>query len=117
MPEGRIPLAEATIYLALAPKSNAAYCAINAAVSDVRAGNYGPVPSHLRDGSYSGAKRLGHGKGYIYAHDATNAVAQQQYLPDTLVGTEYYVPTDRGHESEFRSRLAKLRKLLRGESL
>jgi putative ATPase len=117
MPEGRIPLAEATIYLALAPKSNAAYSAINAAISDVQAGHSGPVPPHLRDGNYSGAKRLGHGKGYVYAHDAAHAVAQQQYLPDALVGTEYYVPTDRGHESEIGSRLAKLRKLLRGESL
>lgn len=117
MPEGRIPLAEATIYLALAPKSNAAYNAINAAIADVRSGKSGPVPKHLRDGSYSGAKRLGHGQGYIYAHDAPNAVARQQYLPDALAGVEYYEPTDRGHEGEFSSRLAKLRALLRGDSL
>ena len=117
MPEGRIPLAEATIFLALAPKSNAAYNAINAAIEDVRAGKSGPVPIHLRDGGYPGAKRLGHGKGYIYAHDAPNAVAKQQYLPDSLTGQVYYVPTDRGHEVEFSSRLERLRALIRGESL
>lgn len=117
MPEGRIPLAEATIYLALAPKSNAAYNAINAAILDVREGKSGPVPIHLRDGSYAGAKRLGHGKGYKYAHDAPNAVAQQNYLPDNLAGVEYYAPTDRGHEAEFATRLARLRALIRGESL
>jgi len=117
MPEGRIPLAEATIFLALAPKSNAAYNAINAAIEDVRAGKSGPVPIHLRDGGYPGAKRLGHGKGYIYAHDAPNAVAKQHYLPDSLTGQTYYSPTDRGHEVEFSSRLERLRALIRGESL
>lgn len=117
MPEGRIPLAEATIYLALAPKSNAAYNAINTAMADVRQGKSGRVPIHLRDGGYAGAKRLGHGQGYLYAHDSPNAVAQQQYLPDGLVDTEYYVPSERGHESEFATRLAKLRALLRGKSL
>lgn len=117
MPEGRIPLAEATIYLALAPKSNAAYNAINTAMADVREGKSGRVPIHLRDGGYAGAKRLGHGQGYLYAHESPNAVAQQQYLPDGLVDTEYYVPSDRGHESEFATRLAKLRALLRGKSL
>jgi putative ATPase len=115
MPEGRIPLAEATIYLALAPKSNAAYNAINSAIADVRDGKSGPVPVHLRDGSYAGAKRLGHGKGYKYAHDAPNAVAQQDYLPENLAGVEYYRPTDRGHEAEFTARLARLRALIRGE--
>ncbi len=117
MPEGRIPLAEATIYLALAPKSNKAYNAINAAIEDVRAGKSGPVPIHLRDGGYAGAKRLGHGKGYKYAHDAPNGVAQQQYLPDALAGVEYYSPTDRGHEAEFQARLERLRAIIRGESL
>jgi putative ATPase len=117
MPEGRIPLAEATIYLALAPKSNKAYSAINAAIEDVRAGKSGPVPIHLRDGGYAGAKRLGHGKGYKYAHDAPNGVAQQQYLPDALAGVEYYSPTDRGHEAEFQARLERLRAIIRGESL
>ncbi|MEN9751773.1 MAG: hypothetical protein RLZZ600_820 [Actinomycetota bacterium] len=117
MPEGRIPLAEATIFLALAPKSNAAYNAINAALDDVRAGKSGPVPIHLRDGSYAGAKRLGHGKGYKYAHNEPNAVAVQQYLPDALIDARYYTPTDRGHEADFAVRLEKLRALIRGESL
>ena len=93
------------------------YNAINAAILDVREGKSGPVPIHLRDGSYAGAKRLGHGKGYKYAHDAPNAVAQQNYLPDNLAGVEYYAPTDRGHEAEFATRLARLRALIRGESL
>ena len=69
MPEGRIPLAEAVVYLATAPKSNASYLAIDAAIADVRAGKIGRVPKHLRDAHYPGAKRLGHGKGYKYPHD------------------------------------------------
>ncbi len=117
MPEGRIPLAEATIFLAMAPKSNAAYNAINLAIEDVRAGKIGQVPIHLRDGGYPGAARLGHGKGYKYAHNEPHAVAHQQYLPDELVGTEYYAPTTNGHEADFADRLAKLRAIIRGESL
>ena len=74
MPEGRIPLAEATVYLATAPKSNAAYLALDAAIADVRAGEFGRVPMHLRDAHYPGAKRLGHGKGYVYPHDTTPVV-------------------------------------------
>jgi putative ATPase len=117
MPEARIPLAEATIYLAMAPKSNAAYNAINSAIADVRAGKSGVVPKHLRDGSYQGAKRLGHGVGYKYAHDEPNAVARQQYLPDSLSDVRYYIPTERGHENEFSARLEKLRSLIRGDAL
>lgn len=117
MPEGRIPLAEATIYLALAPKSNAAYTAINSAIADVRAGKSGPVPSHLRDGSYAGAKRLGHGVGYKYPHDAPNAVVAQRYLPAELGNTEYYKPTDRGHEADFAQRMVRLKSIIRNESL
>jgi putative ATPase len=113
MPEGRIPLAEATIFLALAPKSNAAYNAINAAIADVRAGKSGPVPKHLRDGSYPGASRLGHGKGYQYAHDSEHGVVQQQYPPDVLVGTNYYAPTDRGFEADLAARLDNLRGIIR----
>ena len=96
MPEGRIPLAEATIFLALSPKSNAAYVAINAALNDVRSGKGGVVPAHLRDANYSGASRLGHGAGYIYAHDAPHGIAAQTYLPEELRDVRYYVPTDRG---------------------
>ena len=87
MPEARIILSQAVIYCALAPKSNAAYNAINRAIADVRAGAAGQVPVHLRDGHYAGAKQFGHGEGYIYAHDAPGHVAAQQYLPDTLRGT------------------------------
>jgi putative ATPase len=115
MPEGRIPLAEAVVYLATAPKSNAAYLGIDAAIADVRAGRLGRVPKPLRDAHYPGAKRLGHGKGYVYPHDEPVGVAQQQHLPDELVGTEYYRPTERGHEREIAARLAKLRAITRGE--
>ena len=115
MPEGRIPLAEAVVYLATAPKSNAAYMGIDAAIADVRAGRIGVVPKHLRDAHYPGAKRLGHGAGYRYAHDAEHSVAAQQYLPDPLAGTEYYAPTGNGFEREIAPRLDRLRRILRGE--
>ena len=116
MPEGRIPLAEAVVYLATAPKSNAAYVGIDAAIADVRAGRLGRVPKPLRDAHYPGAKRLGHGTGYVYPHDEPVGVAEQQHLPDELVGTEYYRPTERGHEREIAARLAKLRAITRGEA-
>ena len=116
MPEGRIPLAEAVVYLATAPKSNAAYVGIDAAIADVKAGRLGRVPKPLRDAHYPGAKRLGHGKDYVYPHDEPVGVAEQQYLPDELVGTEYYRPSERGHEREIAARLAKLRAIIRGES-
>ncbi|MDD7962570.1 replication-associated recombination protein A [Microbacterium thalli] len=112
MPEGRIPLAEATAYLATTAKSNAAYNAINAAIADVRAGGFGRVPKHLRDAHYPGAKRLGHGKGYVYPHDLDVGVATQQYLPDELRGRRYYEPTNRGVEREIGARVEKLRKIL-----
>ncbi|NLT25145.1 MAG: replication-associated recombination protein A [Microbacteriaceae bacterium] len=115
MPEGRIPLAEATVYLATAPKSNAAYVAIDAAIADVKAGGIGRVPPHLRDAHYPGAKALGHGRGYEYPHDAPLGVVRQQYLPDELVGREYYRPLPHGHEREIGERLAKLRRITRGE--
>ena len=114
MPEGRIPLAQAVAHLATAPKSNAAYTAINEAVADVRAGRAGPVPPHLRDAHYPGAGQLGHGRGYVYAHDEPNGVATQQYPPDELVGTDYYRPTEHGHEREIAHRLAILRGIVRG---
>ncbi|MFB2581987.1 replication-associated recombination protein A [Herbiconiux sp. P15] len=114
MPEGRIPLAEAVVYLATAPKSNASYMGINAAIADVKAGNFGRVPKHLRDAHYAGAKRLGHGKGYKYPHDSDVGVVRQQYLPDELAGTTYYTPTDHGHEREVSARLQKLRDITRG---
>src|SRR5680860_448875 len=86
MPEARIILAQAVVHVATAPKSNASYKAVDAAIADVRAGRGGPVPAHLRDAHYSGAERLGHGAGYAYAHNAEHGVATQQYAPDDLVG-------------------------------
>lgn len=114
LPEARIPLAEATIYIATAPKSNAVIRAIDSAIADVKAGRFGLVPMHLRDGHYPGAKRLGHGKGYKYPHDDSLGVSRQQYLPDELVGREYYTPVSRGHEREIAERLEKLRRITRG---
>jgi len=116
MPEARIVLAEAVVHLATAPKSNAAYTAVDKALADVRAGKTGTVPPHLRDASYAGAGRLGHGQGYQYAHDAAHAVAAQQYLPDVLVGTRYYEPTDRGYERQVAERLGRIRRHLAGSS-
>ncbi|WP_165063981.1 replication-associated recombination protein A [Marisediminicola senii] len=115
MPEGRIPLAEAVTYLATAPKSNRSYLAIDQAIADVRAGDFGRVPAPMRDAHYPGAKRLGHGKGYRYAHDSDLGVVAQQYLPDALKGTEYYRPTEHGYERDVAARLAKLRRITRGE--
>ncbi|QWT23355.1 replication-associated recombination protein A [Subtercola sp. PAMC28395] len=112
MPEGRIPLAEAVVYLATAPKSNASYLAIDKAIADVRAGKIGRVPKHLRDAHYPGAKRLGHGKGYLYPHDAEIGVVSQRYLPDELVGTGYYLPTEHGNERDVSARLEKIRRII-----
>lgn len=114
MPEARIILSQAVIYCALAPKSNAAYNAINRAIADVRAGASGQVPVHLRDGHYAGAKQFGHGEGYIYAHDAPGHVAAQQYLPDTLRGTVYYEPTQHGFERTLTERRERIRRILDG---
>jgi putative ATPase len=115
MPEGRIPLAEAVVYLATAPNSNASYLAIDKAIADVRAGRIGRVPAHLRDAHYSGAKKLGHGKGYRYPHDADLGVLEQQYAPDELTDAVYYEPTDHGNEREVSARLEKLRRIIRGQ--
>ena len=117
MPEARIILSQAVIYCALAPKSNAAYNAINRAIADVRAGAAGQVPLHLRDGHYAGAKQFGHGEGYIYAHDAPGHVAAQQYLPDTLRGTVYYEPTQHGFERTLTERRERIRRILDAASV
>jgi putative ATPase len=114
MPEGRIPLAQAVVHLATAPKSNAAYMALDAALADVRGGRIGRVPVHLRDAHYPGAKRLGHGKGYVYPHDDELGVVRQQYLPDVLADATYYTPTEHGNEREIAARLAKLRRITKG---
>ena len=115
MPEGRIPLAQAVVHLATAPKSNASYLALDAAISDVRAGKGGRVPKHLRDAHYPGAKRLGHGKGYKYPHDDDLGVLEQQYPPNELKQVRYYEPTEHGNEREVSARLAKLRRIVRGK--
>jgi putative ATPase len=115
MPEGRIPLAEATVFLATSPKSNAAYVGINEAIADVREGKSGVVPAHLRDASYAGAKGLGHGAGYAYPHNDPLGIVPQQYLPDSLAGRTYYRPTSHGHERQVAERLERLRGILRGE--
>jgi putative ATPase len=114
LPEGRLPLAQAVIALALAPKSNAVTTAIGAATADVREGRVGPVPAGLRDAHYGGAKKLGHGTGYQYAHDHPHGVATQQYPPDAVVGRDYYAPTDHGAEREMADRVARLRRIVRG---
>jgi putative ATPase len=114
MPEARINLAQATVHLALAPKSNAIVTAIDAALADVRAGKAGTVPPALRDGHYPGAAKLGHARAYVYPHGLPEGVAEQQYPPDELVGTDYYEPVNRGAERHLVERLAKLRAVIRG---
>lgn len=110
MPECRLNLAQTAIYLACAPKSNAVIAAIDAAIADVRQDRTVPVPVRLRDAHYAGAQRLGHGKGYLYAHDDPDGVAAQDYLG---VEKEYYRPTDRGFEKELSRRLRAIREKLR----
>ncbi|PWI42086.1 replication-associated recombination protein A [Streptomyces sp. ICBB 8177] len=114
-PEARITLSQATIALALAPKSNAAYLAIDAALSDVRKGLAGPVPAHLRDSHYKGATKLGHGEGYAYPHDLPGAIAAQQYAPDEVHGRRYYEPTRYGAEARYADVLDRVRERLTGE--
>jgi putative ATPase len=114
LPEARINLAQATIHLALAPKSNAVVKAIDAAQADVRAGLAGAVPPALRDAHYTGARRLGAGQRYVYPPDVPDGVATQQYPPDELVGRDYYQPTGRGAERSLAERLGRLRGIIRG---
>ncbi len=106
MPEARITLSQAAIYMATAPKSNASYVAINKAIADVREGRTIPVPRHLRSTAYGGAALLGHGKGYKYAHDFEGGYVDQDYLG---VDTVYYEPTDRGYEAQIAERLRQQR--------
>lgn len=113
LPECQLTLSQCVTYLACAPKSNAATAAIGEAMSDVREGRLLPVPVHLRDAHYGGAKQLGHGEGYQYAHNAEDGVAAQDYLG---VEREYYRPVERGFEKELAERLAKIRSKLREAS-
>jgi putative ATPase len=109
MPEAQLTLAQAAIYMALAPKSNASAMAIWAAMEDVKQGRTLPVPKHLRDTHYAGSKRMGHGEGYQYPHDSAGGFVQQEYLG---VDKTYYRPTDRGLEKELAKRLAELKRLI-----
>ncbi|HEY3608885.1 MAG TPA: replication-associated recombination protein A [Pseudonocardiaceae bacterium] len=115
MPEARLALAQATIHLATAPKSNAVTVAIGAATADVRDGAAGSVPPPLRDGHYAGAARLGNAQGYRYPHDVPEGVVAQQYPPDELVGRDYYQPTTHGAERVLADRVPKLRRAIRGD--
>ncbi len=108
-PEGELALAQATLYLALAPKSNAAYVAHNEAQDDVRERPAEPVPLHIRNAPTGLMKDLGYGKGYQYAHDAPDARVEQEHLPEALHGRQYYRPTDRGLEADLGRRLAEWR--------
>jgi putative ATPase len=104
LPEARINLAQATVHLALAPKSNTAYAGLGRAEADVRSRPVGEVPAHLRDASYRGASQLGHGKGYRYPHDHAGGWVAQQYLPDELLDASYYAPGDQGAEARLVAR-------------
>lgn len=107
LPEARIPLAQAAVYVSCAPKSNAVYSGINKALEDVRTKPVGKVPQHLRDASYSGALKLGHGKGYKYVHDYADHYVPQEYMPFSAI---YYEPTEMGYEKKIKDRLSTLRK-------
>ena len=110
LPEAQIVLSEAVTYVASAPKSNAACMAVFEALDSVRNQKTMPVPAHLQDSHYKGASKLGHGQGYLYAHDYPGNYVKQQYLPDGMEGTEFYHPTDNGYERKIKERLRELKK-------
>ena len=116
MPEARLNLAQATIHLATAPKSNSVCKAIDAAMADVAAGKGCAVPAHLRDGHYSGAKELGHAVGYKYPHDDPRGVVEQRYIPEDLDDAVYYEPTEHGSEKRQFEFLGRLRRIIRGHN-
>ncbi|HEX3324253.1 MAG TPA: hypothetical protein VHR65_03820, partial [Solirubrobacterales bacterium] len=113
LPECALNLAQAAVYLALAPKSNASYKGLSAARAEVRRNGAKAPPDYLRDAHYPGAEKLGRGSGYRYAHDEPGAVADQPMLPERLRGRGFYAPTDRGFEAELGRRLEALRKKIR----
>jgi putative ATPase len=112
LPEARINLAQAVIHLSLAPKSNSVVRAIGAAQADIQAGLAGSVPAHLRDSSYRGAARLGHGRGYLYPHDFPEGVVAQAYAPDAVAGRRYYEPSRHGAEARYAERSERIRSIL-----
>ena len=109
MPEAQIILSQAAAYVASAPKSNAACLAISRAMEIVRTTKTAPVPVHLQDSHYRGAKKLGHGQGYLYAHDYPNHYVRQQYLPDGLTDVKFYEPTEYGYEKQIKAHLKFLK--------
>lgn len=115
MPEARLMLAQAVIHLATAPKSNSVIAAIDAALADIRQGKTAPVPPHLRDGHYSGAKDLGHAVDYVYPHNDPIGVVPQQYAPDGLQEVDYFTPSNHGREKGMADYLAKIRRIVRGK--
>jgi putative ATPase len=113
LPEARINLAQAVIYISLAPKSNAVIKAIGAADADVRNGLIGAVPAHLRDTHYSGAGKVGHGEGYLYPHDFDDGIVAQRYAPDPVADRIYYEPSGHGQEARVAERAGRIRAILR----
>ena len=109
MPESQIILAEAVNYVATAPKSNASYLSVEAAMNAVKNTRTDAIPVHLQDAHYKSAGKLGHGVGYQYAHDFKNHYVKQQYLPDALVGSTFYEPTDIGYEKNVAEHMKRLR--------
>lgn len=109
MPESRIILAEAAAYVASAPKSNASYLAVEEALAEVEKSGNLPIPPHLQDAHHKGAAKLGHGVGYLYAHDFANHYVEQQYLPYELNGKEFYRPTDNGYEKKIKEHMKRLK--------
>ena len=110
MPEGRIPLAEVTVYLAASPKSNSAYAALNRAMEDVRNTRHEPVPLHLRNSVTGLMKKMGYGDEYKYAHDYEDHFVSQEYLPTVLKGRRYFEPTDQGMEIQIQERVRRWRR-------
>jgi putative ATPase len=116
MPEARLPLCEAAIYLAAAPKSNAVHRAINAASAEARDGTQHPVPPHLRNAVTSLAEQMGHARGYIYAHDTANGVAPMECLPCELADARFFEPGERGFERKIAERMTENDRLRRGDA-
>ena len=108
MPEAQIILSQAVLYVATAPKSNSAVMAVSAAMDAVKSGRTMPVPVHLQDRHYKGAEKLGHGAGYLYAHDYPNHYVKQQYLPDGMEGVTFYHPSDNGYEAQIQEYFRKI---------
>ena len=116
MPEAQIILSEAAMYVACAPKSNACVKAIGEAMSTVEQTGNLPIPSHLQDAHYKGAAKLGHGTGYLYAHDYPNNYVNQQYLPYELSGKEFYRPSGNGYEVKVKEHMQRIKKEAKGKS-